>query len=431
VVIPAAGFLDTWCEQLGHVGEHDPEAHLVTGIAVVSAIAAPKLRITFGKSVEFCHVWQLIVGQSALGAKTSTLQSARAAIERARYGKPPEVRGMGDAVRFDYLTRATDAGIVELLGAPTEEQAKEWSDTWPPSWLLAWNEVSTLFTKDAARWEESSRRVLLSVYDGYVGSHTKATKAHATRCSVTMVGNIPPHVLQGSASELMFSSGFAGRWLVMPTPPLTKPMPFSTNGGVRWEPIEHSVDNLCRVVAATKQPIEHVINLWSDGAKATYTEWYERLWAQHNAANDQAAHRAAEIWGRARTTAQKLATLAALARSADFIDDLTQLRVGELDVEWALALVDRSCAYWAPMIEDTADHADPEVEALVRYARTCGATSEDGGVTVREFMTKHRSNGRVKYQAERVRRAISSAAAAGLIDFREQGRSVSYWVVEQ
>jgi hypothetical protein len=83
------------------------------------------------------------------------------------------------------------------------------------------------------------------------------------------------------------------------------------------------------------------------------------------------------------------------------------------------------------MIEDTADHADPEVEALVRYARTCGATSEDGGVTVREFMTKHRSNGRVKYQAERVRRAISSAAAAGLIDFREQGRSVSYWVVEQ
>lgn len=430
-MIPAAGFLSTWCEELGHVGEHAPEAHLTTGIAVVSALAAPKLRITFGKSVEFCHVWQLIVGQSALGAKTSTLQSARAAIERARVGNPPLVRGIGDAVRFDYLTRATDAGIVELLGAPTEEQAREWSETWPPSWLLAWNEVSTLFTKDAARWEESSRRVLLSVYDGYVGSHTKATKAHATRCSVTMVGNIPPHVLQGSASELMFSSGFAGRWLVMPTPPLTKPMPFSTNGGVNWRPIEDGVDQLCRVVAATKQPVEHVINLWSDEAKALYASWYDRLWHQHNGANDQAAHRAAEIWGRARTTAQKLATLAALARSCDFIDDLTQLRIGELDVQWALELVDRSCAYWSPMIEDTADQADPEVEALVRFARDREATSEDDGLTVREFMLRHKSNGRVRYSAERVRRAVSSAAAAGLIDFREHGRSVRYWLVEQ
>ena len=430
-MIPAAGFLNTWCEELGHVGEHDAEAHLVTGIAVVSALAAPKLRITFGKSVEFCHVWQLIVGQSALGAKTSTLQSARAAVERARIGSPPLVRGIGDAVRFDYLTRATDAGIVELLGAPTEEQAREWSDTWPPSWLLAWNEVSTLFTKDAARWEESSRRVLLSVYDGYVGSHTKATKAHATRCSVTMVGNIPPHVLQGSASELMFSSGFAGRWLVMPTPPLTKPMPFSTNGGVNWRPIEEGVDQLCRVVAATKQPVEHVINLWSDQAKEVYASWYDRLWHQHNRANDQAAHRAAEIWGRARTTAQKLATLAALARSCDFIDDLTQLRIGELDVQWALELVDRSCAYWSPMIEDTADQADPEVEALVRFARDREATSEDDGLTVREFMLRHKSNGRVRYSAERVRRAVSSAAAAGLIDFREHGRSVRYWLVEQ
>jgi hypothetical protein len=432
LVIPSSGFLRTWCDRLGNVGEAAPEAHLVTGLGVVSAMAAPKLRITFGKSVEFCHVWQLIVGQSALGAKTSTLQSSRAAIERARAGDPFRgIEGLGDEVRFDYLTRATDAGIVELLGAPTEEQAKEWADM-PPSWLLAWNEVSTLFTKDAARWEESSRRVLLSVYDGYVGSHTKATKAHATRCSVTMIGNIPPHVLGGAVSELMFSSGFAGRWLVMETPPLARAVPFPAPASAfGWDAIEAQVDELTRVVRSTVNPVEHVLDCMDPQAAAAYCDWYDRNWHRHNSASDESGHRAAEVWGRARTTAQKVAALGALARTCEGLRDLHDLRIEEEDVAWALGLVDRSLSYWDPLIEESNTAADPDVEALLRFARKVGADDADTGVTLRQFMLATKSNGRVRLTAKRAKDAVRSAADAGLLDYAEDGRrSVRFWAIE-
>lgn len=424
-MIPETGFLREWCDELGKVGEAAPEAHLCTGIAVLSAIAAPKLRITIGQSEEYAHVWQLVVGQSALGAKTTTLQSARAAIEEAR-----KFAGEGE-LKFDYLTRATDAGVVELLGAQNEEDAERWTERWPRSWLLAWNEVSTLFTKDAARWEESSRRVLLSVYDGYVGSHTKATKAHATRVSVTMIGNIPPHVLSGSASELMFSSGFAGRWLVMPTPPLVRavpfPMPASKTG---WNELLDRVGKIARMVRQTPDPVQ-VSGLWTADAAMVYTEWYDALFTLHNRANTEAANRAAEVWARARTTTQKLAALSAVARSVGVVDRLTDVRIEEEDARWAMAMVDRSCEFWAPMIEDSADHADPDVEQLIRFAARKGATCQEQGVTLREFMLATKTGGRVRVTAERAKRAVRAAAEAGLLDFAEDGRrSVRYWVLE-
>lgn len=424
-MIPSSGFLREWCDDLGKVGEAAPEAHLSTGIAVLSAIGAPKLRVTIGKSEEFAHVWQLVVGQSALGAKTTTLQSARAAIDRARM-----YAGEGE-LRFDYLTRATDAGIVELLGAQNEEDAERWTERWPRSWLLAWNEVSTLFTKDAARWEESSRRVLLSVYDGYVGSHTKATKAHATRVSVTMIGNIPPHVLHGAASELMFSSGFAGRWLVMPTPPLVRSVPFPAPASqTGWDQIESIIDDLGQVVRRTLEPVQ-VSSLWTPEAAMLYTDWYDRLFKIHNSASDEGAHRAAEVWARARTTAVKLSALSALGRQASQITRLDDLRIEEADAQWAMDLIDRSCAYWAPMIEDSRDQADPDVEQLLRFASRAGATCQEQGVTLREFMLATKSGGRVRVTAERAKRAVRAAAEAGLLDFAEDGRrSIRYWVLE-
>lgn len=425
VVIPGEGFLHEWCKDLGKVGEAAPEAHLTTGIAVLSAIGAPKLRITIGKSEEYAHVWQLVVGQSALGAKTTTLQSARAAITEAR-----KYAGEGE-LRFDYLTRATDAGLVELLGAQNEEDAERWSDRWPRSFLLAWNEVSTLFTKEAARWEESSRRVLLSVYDGYVGSHTKATKAYATRVSVTMIGNIPPHVLHGSASELMFSSGFAGRWLVMPTPPLVRPMAFPQPASdTGWTQVEAMIQELAQVARRTPGPVQ-VTDLWTTSAASHYIEWYDALWIAHNTATDEAAHRAAEVWARARTTTVKLAALSAFGRQASSVTTLADLRIENCDIEWAIALVERSCAYWTPMIEDSGSQGDPDVEALIRYARRKAATSDASAVTLRQFMLSSKSGGRVKVTAERAKRAIRAAAEAGLLDFVEDGRrSVRYWVVE-
>lgn len=427
MVIPDEGFLNTWCDTLGHVGEAAPEAHLVTGIAVVSAIAAPKLRLTWFNNEEFCAVWQLVVGQSALGAKTSTMSNARAAIREARKFMPDE-----DYVRFEPLIRTTDAGIVELLAAESKEDADDWDDTWPPSWLLSWNEVATLFSKDAARWEESSRRILLGVYDGFIGSHTRATKRYPSRCCVTMVGNIPPHVLGGAVTETMFSSGFAGRWIVMPSPPLRRAVPRpNMNGGLDWRAINDQVRELSEMVARSSV-VKNVYDLMDEQANAVYDAWYMRYFDKHNAtAGDTATDRAAELWGRARITVVKLAALAAVARTVGSIHQLSDAVITAADVGWAIMVVERSLDYFRPLIEETGSTHDPEVEALLRFARSNGATSEDDALTVREFMTKHRSNGRVKYPADRVRKAVSSAAAAGLIDFREQGRSVRFWALEE
>ncbi len=427
LVIPDSGFLKTWCDTLGHVGEAAPEAHLVTGIAVVSAIAAPKLRLTWFSNEEFCNVWQLVVGQSALGAKTSTMSNARSAIRDARAWMPDE-----DMLRFEPLIRTTDAGIVELLAAESKEDADDWETHAPPSWLLSWNEVATLFTKDAARWEESSRRILLGVYDGYIGSHTRATKRFPSRCCVTMVGNIPPHVLGGAVTETMFSSGFAGRWIVMPSPPLRRAVPRpNMNGGLNWSEIREQVRTLARLVADSSI-VGNVYDLMDDGANAVYDTWYMRYFDQHNAAaGDTSTDRAAELWGRARITVVKLAALAAVARSFRDVRRLSDVVIEAQDVGWAILVVERSLDYFRPLLEETGSGHDPEVEALLRFARSRGATDEEQALTVREFMVKHRSNGRVKFPADRVRRAIGAAAAAGLIDYREQGRSVRYWLLQE
>ena len=426
VVIPDSGFLKTWCDTLGHVGEAAPEAHLTTGIAVVSALAAPKLRLTWFNNEEFCAVWQLVVGQSALGAKTSTMSNARAAIREAQ----PYMAE--DYVRFEPLIRTTDAGIVELLAAESKEDADDWGDKWPPSWLLSWNEVATLFSKDAARWEESSRRILLGVYDGFIGSHTRATKRFPSRCCVTMVGNIPPHVLGGAVTETMFSSGFAGRWIVMPSPKLVRAVPRpNMNGGLNWGSIAEEVKVIAQMVARSSI-VRNVYELMDDGANAVYDAWYLRYFDAHNtSAGDTATDRAAELWGRARITVVKLASLAAVARSAGEVDQLADVVINAQDVGWAIMVMERSLDYFRPLLEETGSTHDPEVEALLRFAQAKAATCEDGAITVREFMLKHRSNGRVKFPADRVRRAVGAAAAAGLIDFREQGRSVRYWLVQE
>lgn len=426
-MIPDDGFLRDWCDTLGHVGEAAPEAHLVTGIAVVSAIAAPKLRLTWFNNEEFCNVWQLVVGQSALGAKTSTMSNARSAIRDARTWMPEE-----DMLRFEPLIRTTDAGIVELLAAESKEDADDWETHSPPSWLLSWNEVATLFTKDAARWEESSRRILLGVYDGYIGSHTRATKRYPSRCCVTMVGNIPPHVLGGAVTETMFSSGFAGRWVVMPSPPLRRAVPRpNMNGWLNWSAIKEQVTVMAKLVAGSGV-VRNVYDLMDAGANAVYDAWYMQYFDQHNAqAGDTATDRAAELWGRARITVVKLAALAAVARSFRDVQELSDVVIEAQDVGWAILVVERSLDYFRPLIEETGSTHDPEVEALLRFARSSGATDEEAAITVREFMTKHRSNGRVKYPADRVRNAIRSAASAGLIDYREHGRSVKFWLLEE
>jgi len=364
------------------------------------------------------------------------MSNARAAIRDAQPYVPEGY------VRFEPLIRTTDAGIVELLAAESKEDADDWGNTWPPSWLLSWNEVATrllswnevatLFSKDAARWEESSRRILLGVYDGFIGSHTRATKRYPSRCCVTMVGNIPPHVLGGAVTETMFSSGFAGRWIVMPSPKLVRAVPRpNMNGGLNWGRIAQEVREIAELVARSSI-VPNVYDLMDEGASAVYDAWYLRYFDAHNtAAGDTSTDRAAELWGRARITVVKLAALAAVARMVGTISTLSDVIITAEDVGWAITVMERSLDYFRPLLEETGSTHDPEVEALLRFAKGREATCEDGAITVREFMLKHRSNGRVKFPADRVRRAVGAAAAAGLIDFREQGRSVRYWLVQE
>jgi hypothetical protein len=83
------------------------------------------------------------------------------------------------------------------------------------------------------------------------------------------------------------------------------------------------------------------------------------------------------------------------------------------------------------MIEDSRDQADPDVEQLIRFASRAGATCQEQGVTLREFMLATKSGGRVRVTAERAKRAVRAAAEAGLLDFAEDGRrSIRYWVLE-
>lgn len=437
------GFLSRWCETLAESSESPPGAFLPTGLALLSAIVGPRLVMRWGVAhEERMNLWVLNVGMSALARKTSGLAGLRSAVGWAR-------EDGGDLIRTLSVARISDAGLVASLDVVGEETAAAQRDEdgitpkgaephqvnevvrpVPLSWLAMFNEVSPVWMEDGPGWAMDAQRVLLQIYDGQLSSTTRATKVPAQECFVTAIGNIPPGVLREQTTLGMLSSGFVGRWLVVPTPAPTEvvsfPMP---NGDDPLRRLRGDVSGLMRLACGGER---HVVNgLWSAKAKSFRHEWYRyhRDRFADLSPDDAIGVAGAELFGRLQATALKVATLLAVGRQSVGMDALGALRVEVGDVEWACEVIDSSIAYVTETLREggaeAASVGGKTEGRILRYLEREGARSQGTARTLTDVADKAKG-GRVS-RADVVR-AVDALLQSGNVVVADSGNRRLVWL---
>lgn len=437
------GFLERWCATLSADSESPPGAFLPTGLALLSAIAGPRLVMRWSVThEERMNLWVLNVGMSALARKTSGLSGLRSAVRWLDTGD--------DLVRMMGFARLSDAGLVSALDVVSGDTAAAAKDAEefptgpknakpevepvhrrvPLSWIATFNEVSPIWMEDGPGWAMDAQRVLLAIYDGQLSSTTKATHVPQQDCFVTAIGNIPPGVLREQTTLGMLSSGFVGRWLVVPTPApesiVSFPMPNGTDPLMRLRgEVEH-------LYALAKRGERYEVNkLWDAGALEYRREWYEGHLGRFRDASpdDPFSVAGAELFGRLQATAVKVATLLAVGRTGDAIHDLGQLKVTVDDVAWASEVIDSSMSYVTDLLREAgaeASSATGKVEGRVlRYLEKAEAYGAGSGVTLRQVADSCKG-GRVSRGD--VIHAIESLLSSGHALFEDVGRSRIVWL---
>jgi|GEM_PF-2753007 len=412
------GFLTRWCTTLSESTESPPGAFLPTGLALLSAIAGPRLVMRWGVThEERMNLWILNVGMSALARKTSGLSGLRTAVKW--------IRDDADLIRLLPVARISDAGLVASLDVvstdtaavaqdadefPTGPKSKDKKPATPEvhravplSWIAVFNEVSPIWMEDGAGWAMDAQRALLAIYDGQLSSTTKATSVPAQDCFVTAIGNIPPGVLREQTTLGMLATGFVGRWLVVPTPAPTEIVSFPMPNGT--DPLVRLRSEIERLQAVARRGQRHVVNgLWTEDAKYLRHEWYagHRETFKGLSPDDPYAIASSELFGRLQATALKVATLIAVARQCDQINDLSELRVNVDDVAWACQVIDASIVYVTDTLRDSGAEA-----------------SSAGGKTEGRILRYLERSGAVDESSSRVMRDVSNAAKGGKVSHRD------------
>lgn len=425
------GLLAEWCTDLSRGTEMPREAYLATGIVTAAAIVGPRLFIRWGPTRrERCNVWVLNVGRSALGRKTTGMSAARWAVGAAR-------RVMGDQVRWYSAKRLSDAQMavdLDVVGADTAKaQAEE--DTIadaekrkprriepiyrkvPVSWLVGVNEVAPLWGEGLRDWQQATQGFLLDVFDGEIVSRTRSSAVPEQETFVSMIGNIPPAELVARTTIGTLTSGFAGRWLILPSPGPERPVPMpSMNGSDPLAALGALVERLA-VLARSCEGID-AMRLWTPEAEAEREGWYGRWWSELRDADPDSreAGARADLFNRAQAHALKLATLAAVCRQVATIDDLSEARVEVEDVTWAQELVDASVAYLTEVVSAGGGGAVTTLgrveNRVLRYLREHLAVSEEQAVSLRDVTRGAKGS---DSHADVVR-ALESLASVGAVE---------------
>lgn len=433
------GFLTRWCETLAESSESPPGAFLPTGLALLSAIVGPRLVMRWGVAhEERMNLWILNVGMSALARKTSGMSGLRAAVGW--------VADDDDLIRTINFARLSDAGLVsslDVVSGDTIKAAKDAADfpqgpknkeaeaevkyvyrDVPMAWVATFNEVSPIWTDEGAGWAMDAQRVLLAIYDGQLGSTTKATKVPSQECFVTAIGNIPPGVLRDQTTLGMLSSGFVGRWLVIPTPAPREIVSFPMPNGA--DPLNRLRDEIEGLLHVAKQETRVVVNeLWTEDAKAMRHEWYagHRALYEDMSPDDPIAVAGAELFGRLQATAVKVATLIAVGRSISRLKVLGSLRVTCDDVDWASRTIDASIAYMTTLLQEggASDVTTTSGQAegrILRYLSRVDAYSDETAVTLTEVADA--CKGKRVSRAD-ITKAIDGLLQSGHVDVLEAG----------
>jgi hypothetical protein len=353
------GLLAEWCATMAHGTEMPPEAYLATGLVTAATLVGPRMFIRWAPTRrERCNLWVLNVGRSAIARKTTGMSAARWAIKVAR-------EQLGDGVRWYSPKRLSDAQLAVDLDVltPDAEAAQEAENRQaklekrepatiepiprgtPVAWLMALNELAPLWGEGLRDWQTATAALLLDLFDGELASNTRASYVPAQETFVCALGNMPPAELEARTTLGLLTSGFAGRWVLLPSPGPVCRIPFPRPNGS--DPLAHLAERVRHVAGlAASCPGVDVERMWPKGGEADtarstwYDAWHDLLLAADPSDREVAAR--ADLFNRLQATALKLATIVAVTRQAEHVRFLADVRVEAFDAVWAHEVVDES-----------------------------------------------------------------------------------------
>jgi hypothetical protein len=244
-----------------------------------------------------------------------------------------------DRVRWYAIQRFSDAQIardLDVVGPDTKERRDEESAVAkeekrepspvkpvrrkvPVGWLMSLNEVSSLWGDGLRDYQQAAQQFLLEVFDGNLSSNTTATFVPSQETFVSAIGNIPPSELSDRTTLSMLRSGFAGRWIVMPTPAPVVPIHIPRLGP------RDDLDRLSSLIVAMAELAEQVSEvdvfkvMWPEGGEADKCRdsWYGSAWQRLKDADAMVPEEQAraELFGRLQSTSVKVSSIVAVTRN--------------------------------------------------------------------------------------------------------------------
>jgi hypothetical protein len=447
------GFLTTWCETLAEGTEMPPEAYLTSGLVCVSAIVGPRMRLHWSHThKERCNLWVVNVGRSALARKTSGMSAAKWAMGIAE-------GVLNDQVRWYAIQRFSDAQIardLDVVGPDTKDArdaaAKEAKESGedpeyvapvrrkvPVGWLMSLNEVSSLWGDNLRDYQQAAQQFLLEVFDGALSSNTTATFVPGQETFVSAIGNIPPSEMSDRTTLAMLRSGFAGRWIVMPTPAPVRPIHIPRLGS------REKLESLAGLVVSLAELAEKVSevdvfrSMWPEGGEADKCResWYGSAWKRLKDSDAMIPEEQAraELFGRLQSTSVKLSSIVAITRAVGTVGTLNEVVVSGDDCHYGQQLVDDSLSYLMQIVEDSGAASSTPVGKMegrvLRFLERRNASSEESAISLASV-----SDGcKGKTDRETVRRAVESLASSGKVGCSSPGaltggvRNVHIWLV--
>lgn len=379
-LIPESGILRMWCDLYEPKSEAPVEGHLGAAISLLSAAIGYKAPLTFVRNTEPCTVNIILEGQSALGRKTTTANTAR---ELARRAVDPSADDPGLLVH--QIGHTSDAGLLELIAPKDEAQARKWDTITPPGHLLVWDEFGSLLgdpgqNRKGGDWLGRVRTTILNVSNGWhSGSKTRSSPLTASRCSVSILATMTREELEQRVSTGLLHDGFLGRFALIRMTQNGKLLPIPPQFTPKDLHDERSIIEWLQRLAFRREAWGDPFTLLTPDAVTLRTDWYTEHRTRLVNDDDDLADAQAAAFGRIQALAMKVATVHAVSQIDDPSDGT--LRIEAESVAYGQAIADLcldEITSLAALSGPTADQYQGKIISyLERHSGTESATKRD------------------------------------------------------
>lgn len=375
-LIPDHGILKIWCDLYEPKSEAPVEGHLGAAMALISAAIGWKAPLEFVRNSEPCTINVILEGQSALGRKTTTANTAR---EVARRAVDPSIDDPGLIVHT--IGHTSDAGLLELVAPKDEAQARKWDTSAPPGHLLVWDEFGGMLgdpnqTRKGGDWQGRTRTTIMSLTNGWhAGSKTRSNPLNASRCSISILATMTREELEQRVSTGLLHDGFLGRFALIPMTQNGKILAIPPSFDPGELQAEKAIVEWVRRLAFRRDPWGDPFHLLTTAGREERIQWYTTRHDefQQLADDDDLAAARAAAYGRLQALAMKIATVHAVSQLDDPSTD--PLHIDQPSVAYGQHIADLCLNEITNLATLSGPAADQYQEKVINYlARANGAT---------------------------------------------------------